>query len=107
MDEPCREPASIEALYRGKFLAAVSVYPLDGRGQLWPRIRSATRGKGLPEQDLTRIFAPFFTTAKRSGGTGLGLSIVQAIVTAHHGTIALAENDSGARFRILLPVNVD
>ena len=64
-------------------------------------------GPGIAAADRDRIFAPFFTTAKRSGGTGLGLSIVQALVTAHHGTIALAENDSGAGFRILLPVNFD
>jgi signal transduction histidine kinase len=64
-------------------------------------------GPGISAANRDRIFAPFFTTAKRSGGTGLGLSIVQALVTAHHGSIALAESDSGARFRILLPVNVD
>ena len=57
--------------------------------------------------DTDKIFTHFFTTAKQSGGTGLGLSVVQALVTAHHGTIALAESGPGARFRILLPVNFD
>jgi signal transduction histidine kinase len=64
-------------------------------------------GPGIFGADRDRIFAPFFTTAKKSGGTGLGLSIVRALVTAHHGSIRLTESDSGARFRIALPVNLD
>lgn len=61
-------------------------------------------GKGVSESDAARIFAPFFTTARQSGGTGLGLSIVQALVVAHHGTIALKPSPAGARFRLVLPV---
>ncbi len=64
-------------------------------------------GPGISKADADRIFTPFFTTAKQSGGTGLGLSIVQALVTAHHGSIALTESGSGARFCVLLPVNSD
>jgi len=62
-------------------------------------------GAGISASDAERIFTPFFTTARQSGGTGLGLSIVQALVKAHHGTITLEESTSGARFRVLLPVN--
>ena len=64
-------------------------------------------GPGVSASDADRIFAPFFTTAKQSGGTGLGLSIVQALVTAHHGSIALAESPSGPRFRIQIPTDSD
>ena len=64
-------------------------------------------GPGISAADADRIFTPFFTTAKQSGGTGLGLSIVKALVTAHHGSIALTESGSGARFCVLLPVNSD
>ncbi len=60
-------------------------------------------GPGVPEADVGRIFKPFFTTERESGGTGLGLSIVQALVAAHHGTIALEESATGARFCIVLP----
>ena len=47
-------------------------------------------GPGVSAANIDKIFTHFFTTAKKSGGTGLGLSVVQALVTAHHGTIALA-----------------
>lgn len=62
-------------------------------------------GPGVTTANLSRIFTPFFTTAKQSGGTGLGLSIVRALVIAHQGTIALEESLSGARFRISLPMD--
>jgi signal transduction histidine kinase len=61
-------------------------------------------GKGVRESDAEQIFAPFFTTARPSGGTGLGLSIIQALVSAHHGSITLEPSSRGARFRMVLPV---
>ena len=61
-------------------------------------------GRGVSESDADRIFTPFFTTERESGGTGLGLSIVQAIVSAHQGTITLEPSTSGALFRLVLPV---
>lgn len=64
-------------------------------------------GPGVSASDSDRIFTPFFTTARHSGGTGLGLSIVRALVVAHHGTIALEESPSGARFSILIPKDSD
>ncbi len=57
-------------------------------------------GPGIAEQDIDRIFNPFFTT--RSTGTGLGLPIVHRIVDVHGGTISVY-NDSGAVFEMRLP----
>jgi len=60
-------------------------------------------GCGIPEENLNRVFVPFFTT--RSMGTGLGLSISHRIVRDHGGTIT-AENakGGGAVFTVTLPV---
>ncbi len=61
-------------------------------------------GPGIPEVNRDKVFRPFFTTARDRGGSGLGLSIVRSLVTAHEGSISLESSDSGAFFRILLPV---
>lgn len=40
-------------------------------------------GAGIPQENLQRVFDPFFTTGRGKGGSGLGMSIVHTIVTAH------------------------
>ena len=62
-------------------------------------------GKGIPPDDLERIFDKFYRVpGTASGGTGLGLSICRGLVEAHGGTL-IAENAAGggARFAITLP----
>ncbi len=85
----------------------ISAQPEKHMGRYLVEITVQDDGPGVSAADSDRIFTPFFTTARRSGGTGLGLSIVQALVVAHHGTVALEESPSGARFRILIPEDSD
>ena len=61
-------------------------------------------GHGIPAENLTNIFTPFFTTKSEGRGTGLGLSIVRNIVEQHHGEIWAepCESGTGTRFVILL-----
>ncbi len=59
-------------------------------------------GRGIPEERLSQIFRPFFTT--RGNGTGLGLSLARRIVDEHHGRITVtSEVGKGSTFEILLP----
>ena len=60
-------------------------------------------GGGIPEDKLSKIFDPFYTTKEQ--GTGLGLSIVRKIVETYGGKI-WAENQvgGGAVFRFTLPL---
>lgn len=81
------------------------------------RIRVATRlrgdhlvvavtdtGPGVPAENLTRIFNPFFTTKPVGEGTGLGLSISDGIVREHGGRIRVDSHlGHGATFEIELP----
>ena len=62
-------------------------------------------GSGLKNEDLSRVFDPFFTTREVGKGTGLGLSVCYGIVREHGGQIT-ARNGSGggAIFTIVLPV---
>jgi len=73
-----------------------------GEGAL--RIVIEDEGPGIPDEDLTRVFDPFYTT--RSGGTGLGLAIVARIVQAHRGVISVqSQVGEGTSFAIWLPVD--
>jgi len=61
-------------------------------------------GGGIPQEQINRIFEPFYTTKKQ--GTGLGLMIVQRIVRAHHGRIELESHAGrGTTFRVWLPLH--
>jgi len=64
----------------------------------------ADTGCGIADEQLKRIFEPFYTTKKK--GTGLGLMIVQRIVRAHNGRIELdSRTGRGTVFRIWLPLH--
>jgi nitrogen fixation/metabolism regulation signal transduction histidine kinase len=60
-------------------------------------------GTGISEENLSKLFIPYYSTKKK--GTGLGLSIVEKIVSEHRGTIrAESHIGVGSRFIIRLPV---
>ncbi|MDP1801517.1 MAG: ATP-binding protein, partial [Bacteroidota bacterium] len=60
-------------------------------------------GKGIPSQDLNKLFEPFFTS--KHGGTGLGLTATHTIISKHDGTIkVLSEVNKGTSFIITLPI---
>jgi signal transduction histidine kinase len=64
----------------------------------------ADTGGGISQEQIARIFEPFYTTKKK--GSGLGLMIVQRIVRAHNGRIELESNiGKGTTFRIWLPLH--
>jgi len=72
----------------------------EGRDQI--EISISDTGSGIPEEDLTRIFEPFYTT-KNQKGTGLGLAIAKRIVTRHNGTIDINSVPGGSVFLVNLP----
>ena len=60
-------------------------------------------GRGIPTDDLPKIFRPFFTTKQR--GTGLGLPLAKGIVEDHGGQItAISEVGRGTTFIVRLPI---
>jgi len=62
-------------------------------------------GCGIPKENLSRIFDPFYTTKPVGKGTGLGLSLSYGIVQKHDGTLGVeSEVGKGTTFRLTLPV---
>ncbi|MGH9485979.1 MAG: two-component system sensor histidine kinase NtrB [Terriglobales bacterium] len=59
-------------------------------------------GPGVAPEAASKIFIPFFTT--KASGTGLGLAMVHKIITAHQGSVRLADATPGHTvFEVLLP----
>lgn len=68
------------------------------------RLTVEDSGPGIREEDVGRLFDPFFTT--RSGGNGLGLAMVHRAIEAHRGAILVDGNAGrGARFTVYLPAH--
>ena len=64
-------------------------------------------GTGIPEEKITDIFNPFFTTKPDAKGTGLGLSVSLGIVKQHGGNIKVkSQVGEGTTFTVLLPVAI-
>jgi PAS domain S-box-containing protein len=113
------DPAQIEDAVLNLIINAIEAS--DGNGQVTIRIfrsqddRSdepedeavvevSDDGRGIKEEDLSRIFNPFFTT--RPGGTGLGLPAVRRIARAHSGRVEVKSSlGKGSTFSLHLPIN--
>jgi signal transduction histidine kinase len=90
---------AMQAMTRGGTLTLQTGEGPDG---VWVSV--ADTGGGIPEDQLNRIFEPFYTTKKK--GSGLGLMLVQRIVRAHGGRIDLqSQVGRGTTFRIWLPLH--
>ena len=90
---------AVQAMTTGGTLTLQTGENNDG---VWVSV--ADTGGGIPQEQINRIFEPFYTTKKK--GSGLGLMIVQRIVRAHNGRIELDSNvGRGTTFRIWLPLH--
>lgn len=69
----------------------------------WIKIEVKDNGKGMSQQQMTKLFEPFFTAKKE--GTGLGMITVQNIVNSHSGRIDVQSTlGLGTTFTIYLPI---
>ncbi|MBO9542297.1 MASE1 domain-containing protein [bacterium] len=72
------------------------------------RCEVVDRGRGIPTNDLPKLFKPFgqLEAGNVKGGAGLGLSISKSIVEAHHGTIGVRSTvGEGSTFWFTLPLS--
>ncbi len=69
-------------------------------------ISVSDKGPGVKEENIEKLFTPFFTT--KADGMGMGLSICHTIIRAHGGELHFENNpDGGARFYFTLPTAVE
>ena len=91
-------------------IVTVEANIVDEGNQQWIDCSIKDLGSGIHEEDLPKIFEPFFS--KRRGGTGLGLAIAQKTMEEHGGKLLARSNPEGgacliARFPILTEANTD
>lgn len=84
---------SIQAMPKGGKIE-ITIYEKDDTVIL----QFTDSGKGIPKENLNKIFEPLFTTKQE--GTGLGLAGVKTIIEAHGGTVSVTSHPT--TFRITL-----
>lgn len=106
------DPEFLRSVFNNLFINAVQSMGNDG-GNLNVRISPdddadfvgfeiSDTGNGIPPENLSKIFEPYFST--KETGTGLGLAIVQKIIELHNGTINVESAEGeGTKFTIRLP----
>ncbi|MBI3358725.1 MAG: PAS domain-containing protein [Nitrospirae bacterium] len=71
-------------------------------GNRFVEIKISDTGRGIPSDQIDKIFFPFFTTKEK--GNGLGLALVHKIILSHNGTISVESKEhQGTTFTITLP----
>jgi signal transduction histidine kinase len=105
------DPAQINQVLLNLLLNAIQ--SMDKPGSIRVRVEQpdddfvaitvSDQGKGIPADQLTHIFRPFYTT--KGHGTGLGLSLARRMVESHGGTIRVESAvGQGTQFTIELPI---
>jgi signal transduction histidine kinase len=106
------DPEFLRSVFNNLFINAVQAMGQEGGNlsvRLSPdddlefvRIEVTDTGSGIPQENLEKIFEPYFST--KETGTGLGLAIVQKVVELHDGTItAESVEGEGTKFTVRLP----
>jgi len=74
-------------------------------GEHFARLSVIDNGYGIPEQNLERLFEPYFTTKEVGKGSGLGLAMIYGAVQTHRGGIEVESKvNQGSSFHIYLPI---
>lgn len=104
------DPELLRSVFNNLFINAVQAMGAGG-GNLTVKIDSAKdlvcfeiadTGNGIPEENLQKIFEPYFST--KETGTGLGLAIVQKVIESHEGMIEVSsKEEKGTTFTVWLP----
>lgn len=104
-------PGELNQLWTNLFDNAIDAMGENGRltinahaNHRFMTIEISDNGSGIPEDDITSIFDPFYTTKPMGQGTGMGLDIVKKIIDRHKGSIDVESRPGKTTFTICLPI---
>ena len=106
------DPTQLSQVIGNLVLNAIQAMPGGGRMEIsaanepgeTPRVRLSVRdhGEGIPQENLAKVFDPYFTTRQR--GSGLGLTMAFRILQQHGGSLSVeSRSGKGAVFELVLP----
>jgi len=109
------QPSQLQQVFTNLILNAVQAMPEGGTLTINSKtsedlkavkISFTDTGVGIPEENLDKIFEPFFTSKEVGEGTGLGLSVSYGLIKNHGGEIKVkSKKDQGTTFTVILPVS--
>ena len=103
----------LQQVFTNLILNAVQAMPEGGKLTLRTsssdgglKLEVQDSGYGISQENMRRLFTPFFTTKGKGKGVGLGLAISHGIIQRHHGGIEVQSKEGeGSTFTICLPTH--
>ena len=107
------DPARIGQVVSNILLNAVHAISPPGKIEVLSKLAGkyvelifSDSGCGIPEENIMKIFDPFFSTKDSTKGTGLGLAVSYGIIKKHGGDIEVKSTaGAGSTFIVRLPIN--
>ncbi|HMO39592.1 MAG TPA: ATP-binding protein [Saprospiraceae bacterium] len=107
-------PGELNQVWTNLLDNAIDAMPEDGQLRIaasanhrFVSVEITDNGSGISEEDLTRIFDPFYTTKAIGEGSGMGLDIVKKIVDRHKGSLDVSSRPGETTFTVCLPVHLN
>jgi PAS domain S-box-containing protein len=110
LPEILADPDQLKQVFLNLILNAIQAMPRGGRLTIRTalvgdevEISIEDTGCGIAEENMERLFTPFFTTKEKGDGVGLGLAVAHGIVKRHGGNIKVeSTKGKGTTFKVLL-----
>lgn len=88
--------------YRADYTKALTITSMDA--DPFVEVRFKDNGMGIPDEEISHVFDPFYTTKDPGKGTGLGLSVCYRIIESYGGTISIeSRQGEGTTVIVKLP----
>jgi len=114
LPEVIADPALLEQVFINLIMNALQAMPVRGKMTLRTsvedqevKIAVQDTGCGIPPENMSKLFTPFFSTKKEVKGVGLGLPVSYGIIQRHHGKIEVKSKvGEGSTFTVCLPISL-